>query len=193
MPAVGDLLQILMSTSVGGQIFQNVFHYACTAAGGGGVDELLDEFDTLIASNVEGIIHESGTIIGSRVKNLDNLLEFAQQTLNRVGNRTGELLPIWEGFTFHLPTTDLRVHNGRKNFGPIGESDQNGAVPAAALAGALDAVAGGLDSPLITDTQGTYVPIIWSPANDHHTGDLMVFPGVTQVGFVSTQNSRKPF
>lgn len=107
------------------------------------------------------------------------------------GSDVGAVLPAFFAHYFRVVSVDSRIKKGRKAIAGVTESMVSGNSLDGNYTAIAAAFAAWLASPLIVDTD-TFYPVLLSPANTRHTGNLASdIVSATWAGW-STQNSRKP-
>lgn len=107
-----------------------------------------------------------------------------------VGGDNGAGLPAFFGYRYRLYPADTRVRKGRKIFTGVCEAAVDGDSLNAAYTARATAISDWIVATLPVHAVD-FVPVLLSPANTRHTGNLVAEITVASyVGF-STQNSRK--
>jgi len=181
---------------VGNNPMYNVFAYEATN-GSPNANDLFSTFNANVAPKIAAIVGTSTTLHNIDVINLDDASDFDLNAIVLAGTRGGDWLPMFTSWTFKYNRGVRGIHNGRKAFGVISETDQINGEPAVGINAALNALAVQLGAVLV-GASGDYTPKIWRRAGTYQVGGVpTVFPdtfyplvGVT-FDRVSTQNSRK--
>lgn len=115
---------------------------------------------------------------------------FEYSTTGGNGSQAGNELPAFFGARFALLPSDTRVKKGRKIISGILEEMVDIDDVAAAYADEVAAIVAGLNDGF-TAGGSTFVPVLLSPANTRHTGNLISGVLSGQWKGWSTQGSRK--
>jgi hypothetical protein len=172
----------------------NVFAYEGTAGAPNAAD-LWTTFQGGVVSAIAAVVHVGITFDLMTVINLDDLTDFFAAVSGVGGVRTGEFLPMFNGWELEYTRGSRAVHNGRKTFGVLSESDvTNGVIDATLRAGDMTLLEVAL-SDVLTSGGGTeYTPRIWRRAGTYVSGTFPdTFYPTNGVIYrrVSTQNTRK--
>jgi len=106
------------------------------------------------------------------------------------GSDTGAALPAFFNHYFRAASVDSRIKKGRKALAGVTEPMVDGTGLASGFTALAAAFAGWLASPLLVGDD-TFYPVLLSPANQRHTGNLSA--NIVSASWVSwsTQSSRK--
>lgn len=192
---VEGLYQVTITHTYFGQSCQNKFWYQFTTGFSHSAENLATGFINTVLGILGTIRSDDITADILDVKNMGDGSDFYQVlTTAGAGDDIGTPQSPQDAWAFTLATANWLVGKGGKRFVGVTESQLDmGGVADSATEALLEAVADVLDSPF-TVTGNIYRPVIVSPANTRHAGDI-IEPIVTCLpNFAkSTQNSRKPF
>lgn len=186
-----DCYQLTINQTFKGQLVINRYFYRCN---GPYTDELLDLAESLGETLLEALepiqhydcVYNWATVLelfGDRQQGMKLFSE-------RNGSATGTSLPAFFGARWRLHSTDSRLRKGRKIYAGIPEESVNGNDLAGGMADEY-AVVSAILAAVLTFGDFSFTPVLLSPANTRHTGNLIV--PVYYAGWAgwSTQGSRK--
>ena len=120
-----DVYELVLSGRARQQAVKNIFYYRLTAgATGSDALALANGFDLTIRPTISLGLSDQYLEQFITVRKLDSVTDFATQALSGTGSVTGDHLPLYVAVTVKLFRSDRSTGNGRKSFGPIGESQQ---------------------------------------------------------------------
>lgn len=202
MGTVGDKYVLTLTTKavnqdpIGINPMFNVFAYEATN-GTPDANDLFSVFNSVIIPLLYTVLSEGTDLTNIDVINLDDAGDFDYNVIANQGIRTGEEMPMFVGWAFRYNRAVRGVHNGRKAFSVISETDQDAGQPAVGMIVSLNNLALGLGQ-VLTGANGDYTPRIWRRAGNYKVGGVSTpFPDtfypISGVTFAreSTQNSRK--
>lgn len=176
-----------------GRRCQNKYWYLATEEVVHSASALLTRFAEDVLIYLPDLRHTSIGIDLLSAKNMGNGADFATlATDNGAGTNSGTQQSKFDAWSITLVTGNWLVGKGGKRYAGLTETMLDaGGVASAALEPVLDTLAAVLSN-VLTGTGGQYTPVILSPANTRHEGDLIepiinAIPNYAK----STQNSRK--
>lgn len=199
--AIGDKYVVTLHSHESGVTanpFINVFAYQANNGLGTAAD-LAEVFETDLLAFLINVVSNITIFDQIEVINLDNTLDYDTRVVGSFGTRAGEYLPRFNAWEFEYIRADRAVHNGRKAFGLLAETDVVNGVADVGISGALATLEGSMAVPLIGSiTGGNYGPKIYRRAGTYLvSGTPTVFPATfypiegVRYNRVSTQNTRK--
>lgn len=189
MPAT-DVYVLILHSTIGSdpQELLNVFHYK-RSLGTNTSEELINQFDDVVMPFLGNLI---SSYINFNTLEAYSMLDptdfFARAPATYIsGGVSGDVLPVWNNFSFIYHRPSRAVRNGWKRFPGVPESSQNaGSISGGAITEANNLANKLQDILVSTDLTTTYTPGIWSDVLDD-------FFAVSSVSFqkLGTQNTRK--
>lgn len=183
--------QLTFNQAYKSQLVINRFFYQ---ANGPVTDELNDVIEAMcdaLLPTIENI--QVGTLAydyATLLELFDTRQSVQFSLTGETGLLSGDGLPAFFGARWRLSSTDSRLRKGRKIFAGITEGEVDGDALSGTYTTEFAAVGTLLAYPLVLG-DFTFTPVLLSPANTRHTGNLIV--PIYHAGFAgwSTQGSRK--
>lgn len=161
---------------------------------------LSEKWEGQVLGDIRGVLSSDVTFVDLYTYNLVDEEDFATYDLGGVqGLKGADSLPIFCGWYFRYIRTSRQIHDGRKTFAGIAETDVIDGVATGLVAADLDATATTLATPLDLGFSAIATPCIaqteeyTNPENGKTYRRPVTLIGITDVQYVkvSTQNSRK--
>lgn len=199
MPALGDIIRVVETGTLLGENFKNVYHYLTTL--GAPLDTVTDFSDAFAATfhpALEEMMSDEVAFTLRVVEDLDDVLFFGEFPLSSVGLLASPAQPSFVAYGVKLQRTFKTTRNGSKRYAGVvdGGVDDNDVILSSLL---LDAVAAAivteLEAPAFPLLLGSYVPIIFRPANSVPTSPAQATNPISAASFsslITSQVSRKP-
>lgn len=190
MGAVGDFMQLVLTSEFAGVECKNIFYYRVQTAGS--ATDLLNEWTLELFPKIQAITSTSVTYISRNVYNLNDLTDFDERQFGAGtdGDVVGDALPSFNAWGFKLNRTDRTTRNGAKRFVGVPESASNLGVHD----GSLSTEIASLEFELSDLVQGAgtsvFQPIIYRSGTSTGNG---VWNDVSSASYqrITSQNSRK--
>lgn len=183
--------QVTFRATFKSQLIVNRFFYKCAAEFTDPLSDLPELFTDELIPIIANIQHSSLVYNDCTVLELFDTRQSDQWPMVAMtGLLSGDPLPAFFGARWRLFCTDSRVHKGRKIFAGITEACVDGDNLNGTYTAEWAAVSAKLAEVLIFG-DFTFTPVLLSPANTRHAGDLS--PTLYYAGWAgwSTQGSRK--
>ena len=198
MPALGDVIRIIVQQSLLGEQVRNVYHYETTLASGTDTpQDIWDAFRLAVIVPVSLAQHVGLSYDLAVIEDLNDELFFEEIPLAFAGLLTGLAMPSFVAFGVKLLRTFKTTRNGSKRFAGVREEnvDDNQQNLTPAVSGPIEVgLATLLDLTVLPALSGAYTPVIFRPGS---LGPPIVVEFSNPVksaqvaANITTQNSRK--
>lgn len=198
MPALGDVIKIIINQRLFGQAVRNVYHYETVLASGTDTPtNVFDAFELAVIGPVQAIQNTALVYEGAVIENLNDELFFEEIPLALTGDGLGVPMPSYVAFGVKLVRSFKATRNGGKRYAGVQEesvldNDQT------LLQATQDLVTDGLilllDLNVLPALSGAYAPVIFRKPEVGPPPVIEFSNPIKAAQFsetVTTQNSRK--
>ncbi len=198
MPALGDVIRVIESGTMFGEVWKNVYHYNTALAGPlDTVEDFNIAFNSVFHPALDNIQTISVLYLERVIENLDDPLFFGEFPLAFAGVIVTPAMPSYVAYGVKLSRTFKTTRNGAKRYIGASEStvtDQNQILPVPSQDAVTDALITEIEPPAFPALVGSYVPVIFRPAGSVPSSPAQETNPIRAASFnlpITTQNSRK--
>jgi len=186
-----DCYQLTINQTFKAQLVINRYFYQCNGPYTDELTELAENLSDALLDVLEPIQHYDCVYDFATILELFGDRQSVQFPFTaRNGSATGVSLPAFFGARWRLHCTDSRIRKGRKIYAGIPEESVDGNNLASGMSDEYAAVSAKLQEVLVLG-DFSFTPVLLSPANTRHTGNLIVPVYYAAWAGWSTQGSRK--